>query len=50
MLNRQWLGLGNPDRLYVCVQNGQVTGYDSPTCELSNKPKNKIFGQELREL
>ena len=36
--------------LWVRVTYGTGTGYDSPTREPSNEPKNVIFGQGLREL
>ena len=43
-------GWGNPHGLQVRVTYGTGTGQDSPTRELSNEPKNVIFGQKLREL
>jgi len=42
--DRQWHGS------WVQVTHGSGTGYDSPTCELSNEPKNIFFGPKLKEL
>ena len=43
-------GWGNPNGLRVGVPRRQGTGYDSPTCELSNESKNINLGPKLKEL
>ena len=43
-------GWGNPSGLTGRVTHGWGTGYNSPTRELSNKPKNVQNGWDLDEL
>jgi len=42
--DRQW------HRSQVQVMHRLGMGYNSPTCELLNKPKNIFFGPKLKEL